>query len=406
MTKHGIRFQPPDVTFGPEVCWVLLRAFGPAEQGFHGTMDTATARTLVRTLDLCPRIGSRAGGERLCSELGVEVAREFTIASAASEAQALRLIQVAHEVAGVAADAGIPVVLLKFAALHLSGAVSAGSRSAADLDVMVPPGSVGAFSGALQSGEFTVLAVPDSDQHLAPLAHGSGVVVEVHRYVQGVCLGAPRTFATVDDLVSGGLVVTASGLPGECMIPSKEVLTAHAIAHGVAHHGRRPLEYPLFRMVADVIDLGFASEDGETVLEKITPWLESDVSPEETRALRTLCMGLSVADEKLFAAASQSRPEVVLLRHLVAGATDCAYAQSLQVAAFFGRVSHLPHPIAVGRALWHALFLNRAQVEKIYGSQSSWMACLRRQILRPLELLFQATRSLARRFVTPSHKKA
>jgi hypothetical protein len=406
MTKHGIRFQPPNVTFGPEVRWVLLRAFGPVEQEFPGTMDPATARSLAGTLGLCPRIGSRAGEERLTSELEVEGAREFTIASAASEAQALRLVQVAHEVAGVAADGGIPVVLLKFAALRLSGAVSAGSRSAADLDVMVSPGRVGALSGALQSGGFTALAVPDSDQHLAPLVHGSGVVVEVHRYVQGVCLGAPRRFATVDELVSGGLVVAASELPGECMIPSKEVLTAHAIVHGVAHHGRKPLEYPLFRMVADVIDLGFASADGETVLEEITPWLEREVSPEETRALRTLCMGLSVADEKLFAPASQSRPEVALLHHLVAGATDRAYAQSLQVSAFFGRVSHLPHPIAVGRALWHALFLNRAQVEKIYGPQSSRMAYLRRQMLRPLDLLFQATRSVAGRFVTPSHKKA
>jgi hypothetical protein len=237
------------------------------------------------------------------------------------------------------------------------------------------------------------LTVPDSDQHLAPLVHRSGVVVEAHRYIQGVCLGAPRRFATVDDLVSGGLVVTASELPGECMIPNKEVLTAHAVVHGVAHHGKKPLEYPLFRMVADVIDLGFASEHGESVLEKITPWLESDVSLEETRALRTLCMGLSVADEKLFAADSQSSPEVALLHHLVAGTTDRAYAQSLQVSAFFGRVSHLPPPIAVARALWHALFLNRAQVEKIYGSQSSRMAYLRRQMLRPFGVLLQATRS-------------
>jgi hypothetical protein len=159
-------------------------------------------------------------------------------------------------------------------------------------------------------------------------------------------------------------------------------------------------------MVADLIDLGFASEGGEAVLEKITPWVESEVSPEETRALRTLCMGLSVADEKLFAAASQSRPEVVLLRHLVAGATDQEYVESLQVSAFLGRVSHLPRAVAIARALWHAVFLNRAQVDKIYGRQSSSVGYLRRQVLRPLELLFQASRSLAGRFVTPSHKKA
>ncbi len=181
---------------------------------------------------------------------------------------------------------------------------------------------------------------------------------------------------------------------------------AHALAHGIAHHGRKPQEYPLFRMVADLIDLGFATEEGKAVQEQITPWLEGEVSPNEMQAVRNLCSGLSVGDEELYAQASRTEPEVLLLRHLVAGATDQKYAASLQVSAFLGRVSHLPRPVAVARALSHALFLNRAQVDKIYGQQRSWAGYLRWQVVRPFDLLVQAAQSVAKRASTQTRRKA
>jgi hypothetical protein len=118
-----------------------------------------------------------------------------------------------------------------------------------------------------------------------------------------------------------------------------------------------------------------------------------------------LCVGLSVGDEELYAKASRAEPDALLLRHLVAGATDQKYVESLQLSAFLGRVSHLPRPLAVGRALWNALFLNRAQVDKIYGQQRSRAGYLWRQVLRPLDLLVEATHSLANRFWTGLRRK-
>jgi len=109
--------------------------------------------------------------------------------------------------------------------------------------------------------------------------------------------------------------------------------------------------------------------------------------------------------EKLIASQDFAEPEVLLLRHLVAGATDQKYVESLQVSAFLGRVSHLPRPVAVARALWHALFLNRAQVDKIYGQPRSRAGYLWRQVLRPLDLLVEATHSLANRFWTGLRRK-
>jgi hypothetical protein len=406
MMKRGFRFRPPEVAFGRELRWVLLRGFGPPKEPFLGTVEPEAVRTLAAALDLGPRIGSRNGQERLRTELGTDTARKFLIASAAAEAQGRRIVRLAHRVAGVAADASVPLVLLKFVALSFSGVVAAGSRSAADLDVMVAPEHVERLAHALRSNGFTMLGVPESDQHVAPFVDGSGAIVEVHRYLQGVRLGRTETFATAGDLASLRYLVRVPQFPGDCSIPNREVLAAHVIAHGIAHHGRKPQEYPLFRMVADLIDLGFASEGGEAVLEQITPWLAGEVSSEENQALRSLCAGLSAGNEELFTSAAQAKPKVLLLRHLVAGATDQEYVESLQVSAFLGRVSHLPRAVAIARALWHAVFLNRAQVDKIYGRQSSSVGYLRRQVLRPLELLFQATRSLAGRFVTPSHKKA
>jgi hypothetical protein len=405
MIKRGFRFRPPEVAFGRELPWVLLRGFGPPEKPFSGTVEPETVRALAAAFGLGPRIGSRIGQDRLRAELGADTARKFLIASATSEAQEKRLARFAHEVADVAAGAGVPLVLLKFAALYFTGAVAAGSRSAADLDVMVAPEHLEPLARALRSNGFTMSGVPDSDQHAAPFVHGSGAIVEVHRYVQGVRLGRSATFATAGDLASVRCLVRVPQFPGDCSMPNREVLAAHAIAHGIAHHGRKPQEYPLFRMVADLIDLGFASEDGEAVLEQITPWLERDVSSQEAQALRSLCTGLSAGNEELFTPAARTKAKVLLLCHLVAGATDQEYVESLQVSAFLGRVSHLPRPVAIARALWHAVFLNKAQVDKIYGPQSSSVGYLRRRVLRPFDLLVQAVHSAMNRLLTPSRRR-
>jgi hypothetical protein len=405
MIKRGFRFRPPEVAFGRELCWVLLRGFGPPEKPFSGTVDPEIVRALAAAFDLGPRIGSRIGQERLRAELGADTARQFLIASAAAEAQGKRIVRLAYKVAGVAAEASVPLVFLKFVALSFSGVVTAGSRSAADLDVMVAPEHVEPLARALRSNGFTMSGVPESDQHLAPFQNDSGAIVEVHSYVQGVRLARKRVFATAGELSSLGYLVPVPRVPGDCSIPNREVLAAHVIAHGIAHHGRKPQEYPLFRMVADLIDLGLASEDCEAVLEQITPWLEGEVSSEETEALRSLCVGLSVGNEGLFTSVEEVRPEVLLLRHLVAGATDSKYTQSLQVSAFLGRVSHLPRPVAIARALGHAVFLSRVQVDKIYGRQSSSLGYLRRQILRPFDLLVQATHSAMSRLLALSRRR-
>lgn len=406
MTKRGLRFRPPEFTFGPELRWVLLRGFGPPEELFPGTVEPEAVRTLAAALDLGPRIGSRIRQERLRAELGADTARQFIIASATAEAQGKRIVRLAHEVAGIAAGAGVPLVFLKFVALYLSGAVTAGSRSVADLDVLVNPEDAEPFAAALLSKGFTISGVPDSDQHLAPFQNGSGAIVEVHSYVQGLRLARKRAFVTASQLASFGYLAPVSQFPGGSAMPKREVLAAHAIAHGIAHHGRKPQEYPLFRMVADLIDLRFATEDGKAVLEQITPWLEDEVSPEETQAVSNLCVGLSVGDEELYAKASRAEPDALLLRHLVAGATDQKYVESLQLSAFLGRVSHLPRPLAVGRALWNALFLNRAQVDRIYGQQGSRAGYLRRQVLRPFDLLSQGAHSLANRILMQLRRKA
>ena len=405
MIKRGFRFHPPEIAFGPDLRWVLLRGFGPPEAEISCSVEPEAARAVAAALDLGPRIGSRIGQQRLCAELGADTARKFLIASATAEAQGKRMMRLAREVAGVAAGAGVPLVFLKFVALYLSGAVTAGSRSVADLDVLVSPQDAEPFAAALLSKGFRISGVPESDQHLAPFQNDSGAIVEVHRYVQGLRLARKRVFVTTGELASLGYLAPVPQFPGDSAMPQREVLAAHAIAHGIAHHGRKPQEYPLFRMVADLVDLEFAREEGKAVLEQITPWLEGEVSLEETQAVRNLCVCLSVGDGSLFSPVEDGGPEALLLRHLVAGSTAQVYAESLQVSAFLGRVSHLPRPLAVARAVWHALFLNRAQVDKIYGPQGSWAGYLRKQALRPLDLLVQATHSLANRFWTGLRRK-
>ena len=405
MSRRGFRFHPPEMADRPELRWVLLCGFGPPDKRFPGSVEPEKVSNLAGAFALKERIGSRIRQELLRTELGAETARDFVISSACSEAQAERVMRTAHEVAGLAVDARVSLVFLKFAALYFCGAVRAGSRAVADLDVMVAPEHTERFAEVLQSRGFEMSGVPDSDQHLAPFVRDRGDVVEVHRYLQGVRLSRTGAFATVAELAASNLLIPVPGFPGVCSMPDREILAAHLIAHGIAHHGLKPQEYPLFRMIGDLIDLGFASNDGAATLERITPWLEREVGPEEAQAVRDLCVGLMASDETLFAEAACARPEVLLLRHLVAGGTDQEYVRSLQVRAFLGRVSHLPRPLAVARALWHALFLNRSQVDKIYGAQDSRLGYLRLQVVRPFDVLVQATRSLATRVLTVSRRK-
>jgi hypothetical protein len=280
----------------------------------------------------------------------------------------------------VAAALEIPLVLLKFAALSAAGTVAPGARTACDLDVLVPPSRAGGLQEALLSRGFRSSGLPDSEHQLPALLHPAGGVVEVHRLMLGVRPDAGGS-ATVAALERAELLAPAPGLPG-CFLPAREAQMAHVLVHGVGQHGFWPASYPLLRMLADLVDLGFHDEAAAPVAERAAAFVARDVAAEEVEAVKDLCRALSAGNDLI-----DTDPAAVLLRHILAGRLDADYAASLRLSLFREQPSDRPPAVRMMRTALAAVFLSRAQIDAIYGPPRHPLGYLGRRLARPFDLL-------------------
>ena len=367
---------------------MLLRAFGPV--GEPGpAVEPQAALAAARRFEMSPRIASRQGKERLAAELGAEAAFGFQRDQAAATAQGLRLQGILQDLAAVAAGLGIPLVLLKFAALEASGPGAVGRRAAGDVDILVPAGRAGELRDALLGRGWRASGLPDAEHQLAAIAHPLGGVIEIHRLIPGVRLDGTAS-ATAEALEDRGLLEPVPGLPGRCSVPSREVQAAHTLVHGLGQHGWWPDSYPLLKMVADLVDLGL-HEDAD-LARHAADFVARDVAASEAEAVRRLC-GALVDGADLTAGETG---EAVLLRHILAGRLDERYASSLRLGLFRAQPSDRAEPVRLVRSLLAAVFLTRAQIDAIYGPPRHPLGYLARRAARPFDLLLRLGRYGAR----------
>jgi hypothetical protein len=115
-------------------------------------------------------------------------------------------------------------------------------------------------------------------------------------------------------------------------------------------------------------------------------WIYRDVSPAETAAAcgltRRLAAGEDLADWP-------PGPEEELLRHILAGRLDPAYADALRLGLFRPQPSERSRPVQLARALLGALFLTDAQIAAVYGAPRSRLGLLGRRLARPFDLLLR-----------------
>jgi hypothetical protein len=418
MARRDVRFRPPALAMGPAVRWMLLRAFGPAgaggvaspgdkagagangAAGLGGGMEAGFAAVeplqaleLCRRFEVSSRVAARQGRARLAAELGGAAAEEFARDQAVDAGGGLRLVALAERVTAVAARLGLTPILLKFAALELGGALAAGSRAACDLDVLVPAGRAGELQEALAAGGFRASPLPPYEHQLAALESPEGIV-EVHRMLLGVRVAGKRS-ATAEDLAREELLLPLAALGGRAAAPVPAVAAAHALVHGIAQHGWTPHAYSLLRMVADLLDLGFAGPGGEELARRAAAWIARDVSRVEVEAARRLCAALAAGDG-LEGWEESRAPEAVLLRHALTGRLDPGYERALRLALFRRRPSDAPEAARLVRAIAATLWLSRAQVDAIYGPPRSRLGYLGRQLGRPLDLIARALRGRLR----------
>jgi hypothetical protein len=391
--RRSFRFHPPLVEYGPALRWALLRAFGPVEllesvepPALLPEDATATVALALR-LELAARIAARHPRQRLTAELGEEGAAALARERTAATAMGLQIAEVARDVAEVASVAGLPIAFLKFMALEAAGYLAPGARSACDVDLLVPARAAESFWRALQTAGFSSPGQAGYEHQLPTLIGPRGGAVEIHRMIPGVRL-AGRGSATWEDLEKAGLLEPLppqAGFPGACTIPAAEVLAAHAAVHGLGQHGFWPGSYPLFRMVADLIDLGGSGEsDLGALTESAGHWIERDVPPAEVEALRALCRRLAAGETP---GAGWDAPEETLLRHLVAGRLDADYEAALRLALFRRQPSDRPAPLRLAGAIASTLWLSRPQIDALYGKPRGPLGYAGRRLARPFDLL-------------------
>jgi hypothetical protein len=371
----------------------------------------AEAVAAARLLDLDARIASRLDSAALAAELGAEGAAALLAARAAAAAAALLVEAAAREVAALAAALDQPLVLLKGAALAALGVAAAGSRRAGDLDLLAPAGREGVLQAALLARGFAPTGLPGHEHQLPPLRAPSGAVVEVHRMVLGVRPAGGRS-ATLADLDGRGWLEPAPGLPAGLRVPARPVLAAHALVHGLAHHGHQPEGYPLARTLADLADLGAsgpaaAAADGgrvrsewrrEELEARAAALVAADVAPAEAAAAFALARALAAGDLDALAARPEA-PAARLLAHLLAGASDPGYRQALKLRLLAPPLTDRGRLAGRAAAVLGALWLTRAQVDAVYGRPAHPLGYLGRRLARPFDLarrLLRAVRAARR----------
>jgi len=366
---------------------MLLRAFGPPSAPPPRPVDAAACLALARRFELSARVAARNGRERLAAELGAETADGFRRDQSMTAALGLRLLAVARDVAEAAVPLDLPlVVFLKYVALDAVGLPVVGARSACDVDVLVPAGREGDLQRALLARGYHDSGLREGEHQLPSLTHPGGGKVEVHRRMPGVRPASSRS-ATLEALAGAGLLSAVPGLPGRCAVPVPGVLAAHALVHGLGQHGFWPDSYPLFKMVGDLADLGFA-DPGK--LEEIAPWVARDVSREEAEAVRRLCGALVAGSDPAGWPGEEGEEvggEMVLLRHILAGRLDPDYAAAMRLGFFHSQPSDHPPLVRLLRSVVDALVLSRAQIDAIYGPPRHPLGYLGRRLARPLDLL-------------------
>jgi hypothetical protein len=386
-----LRFQPPPLVLSSEIRWMLLRAFGPLDAPFLETVEPAAALALARRFEISARIAARQGGERLATELGEAAAAAFAHDRRSAAAVGLRLMGEAGRVAAVAAGLGIPLVFLKFAALEAAGVLAAGSRGACDVDLLAPEGRARELWSALVAAGFRSSGLPEAEHQLPALVWPQGGAVEVHRTLPGVRLAGPADrSARYETLEAAGLLRPLPAFPGRCAAPPPEVLAAHVLVHGIGQHGFWPASYPLFKMVADLVDLGGLGELG-ALTDRALGWVARDVSPAEAAAVRGLVARLTAGEDPA-SWPPAATGEATLLRHLLAGRLDPAYERALRLGLFRPQPSDRPRPLQLARAVLGAVFLSRAQIDAVYGPPRTSLGYLGRRLARPFDLAWRLGR--------------
>ena len=345
---------------------MLLRAFGPIDAEVPAAINGELALRLSEIFGTAARIAARHLRRQLIDEVGSE-SRKLAILYLGARFKAGRVLSAAERVAEIASELEIPLVFLKFVALHHTVDLAEGCRPVADCDVLAEEGRVLELHKRLIEEGWQGIDHTGTEQHLPQLVHPTYGAVEIHRVVLGVRIGESRQSATLQALQNADLLTRLEQLSGQSSILNLAPLVAHVIVHGLVQHGWPPSPYPQLKMIGDLIDLGVGAAYVEDLLADVRPLVSAAVANEDLLSLRELCLALAQREEDIGSAAFLKSPKGVLLRHILARRLVPDYEQALATRSFTPALSDAGRAIVWRRTLLAKTFLSRGEAAAKYG---------------------------------------
>lgn len=319
--------RPPPLGSSLELRWVLEAVFGAKitqcvnpEGAVHAASLLGVGERIWARWDADALASALSGSEHALARahLAARVAHGHVDAALSSIAQANRAV-------------GAPLVLLKYAALAISGVCPVGSRDARDLDVLVPAAAAPALFTELVRMGFRARNASHPSHHLPGLSRADGQAIEIHTYLPGlVHAGEPIQARTLLALTSS---VTHGG--EDFRLPPPDLVLAHLLVHGFVQHLRTPFDYPLMRTLCDAADLGMNQPSFRT--RSVLQFIQGSPGQLELLTMHRL---LQTLGEGRLPAPGTWDDE--LLRHVVSAGTISAYQRHLHRRRTLDALLQLP----------------------------------------------------------------
>ncbi len=391
-SRGDFRFRPPTVELAPALAVVLELAFGPVVDSF-GLPEGVSGSDVFEaacSVYLADRIAARWPDDRLAALCGKQAAGDFKAEFWETAAVEFRAEPVIEKIVAAAVECEMPILFLKGAALMLGREILQGSRDFSDVDILAPSDRAQELWDCLKAGGFRDCGLPSHEHHLGVLANSVGPSVEVHFCIRGVRSSA-ETSLTLSETAEMNLVRSLPDLQGQCWIPNRDLLLAHALVHGIAQHGLSPQGYPLLKMLADAVDMGLPKSVEDGTYRTWFPLIERDLSHREVWAVaelgRRLGRGQSAA-----AVWHEEGDEALLLRHFVLGILDEEYADSLRLRSMASVLPSGSRWRSLVRTVWHTLFPSRAVIDMYYDTPEGTWGYVLFRLRRPFVLMGRAVR--------------
>ncbi|MGC4065929.1 MAG: nucleotidyltransferase family protein [Polyangiaceae bacterium] len=371
----------------PGVDWALMRAFGPVEARCLPEIETAREHAANR-LALRTRIVSRLPLAQLARELGETTAESWERQAKRQMAAGLAQTNARHRIRCVAEERGTPIVLLKFAALEAKGKVTVVSRRACDLDVLVGPRDVDALASALERQGFSRLRLRTVKHQPVVLRDQSGVALEIHVHIPYVHINGNTAYAELEELRAADLIEPFDSNSSWTFLPKDDLLFAHLIAHGIAQHGFEPQTYNPFRMVADLVDLGF--DHGVAQHAAVLSAIGRSVSRQELEAMVPLTEALRTGQHRMLW--DRNTDESRLLRHFVLTSLDEGYRARVILSRYRQMLDEVGFVAVLNEVFTAAFLLPESNLDKIYGGPTASPKL--RRLVRPADFVLRGLRRL------------